>query len=66
MERRRTSLRLSGIGKDLLVQVAQALGLSLTSTLELLIREKALALGLRPIPPFPGKKVVTPPQFPHA
>jgi hypothetical protein len=47
MEKLRTSIRLSVTGKDLLAQVALALGLNLSSTLELLIREKALNLGLK-------------------
>jgi hypothetical protein len=53
MEKFRTSIRLSVTGKDLLSQVALALGLNLSSTLELLIREKALNLGLK-APPAPG------------
>jgi hypothetical protein len=52
MEKLRTSIRLSVTGKELLSQIAQALGLNQSNTLELLIREKALSLGLR-LPPAP-------------
>jgi hypothetical protein len=50
MEKLRTSIRLSVTGKELLSQIAQALGLNMSNTLELLIREKALSLGLRATP----------------
>lgn len=47
MEKHRTSIRLSVTGKELLAQIALALGLNQSSTLELLIREKALSLGMK-------------------
>jgi len=50
MEKYRTSIRLSVTGKELLAQIALALGLNQSSTLELLIREKALSLGLKAMP----------------
>jgi hypothetical protein len=54
MEKLRTSIRLSVTGKELLSQIALALGLNQSNTLELLIREKALSLGLRPVTPPAG------------
>ena len=53
MEKLRTSIRLSVTGKELLSQVALALGLNMSNTLELLVREKALSLGLRATPAVP-------------
>ena len=54
MEKHRTSIRLSVTGKELLSQIAQALGLNQSSTLELLIREKALSLGMKATPTSAG------------
>lgn len=51
MKKPRLSIRISLVGQDLLRQVAGALGVTMTSAVELLVREKAAMLGLKPRPP---------------
>jgi hypothetical protein len=56
----RLSIRLSAVGKDLLVQLSETLGLTQTGALEVCIREKAHSLGLRPTPRTPQDRTQAP------
>ncbi len=51
-----TSFRLSEEGLSLLDRIARQLGIKRAAVLELIIREKADALGLRPSPPSPPRE----------
>ena len=44
----RANYRVTPACKDLLEQIATALGLSVSNALEVLVREKGIALGMRP------------------
>jgi hypothetical protein len=51
-----TSFRLSEEGLSLLDLIARQLGIKRAAVLELIIREKAVALGLRPSPLSPSRE----------
>jgi hypothetical protein len=50
LQKVRANFRLTPEGKDVLEQLATTLGLSVSNALEVLVREKGIALGIRPRP----------------